>query len=212
MLRLPFSSLPLFSFFLPLTHTYVHTYIHTHRHAHIDTYTHTHTYTTQQSFRLSQTHIHTFASLIIPLRAKRPLDPERYAHPLAPVSGGWATPWKIALLHDTISPGFAIPSYVRCSWEAEKRKEQNCRRSHRFSSVIQISPTHLSFVSSLLANQWNFGTLRPYNLNQFLSSTYRNIVALESSLIHWFACILVVYDRDSSFGILERELFEIIFQ
>lgn len=90
MLRLPFSSLPLFSFFftpLPPAHTYIH--IHADTRAHKHTYTQTpHTHTTQQSFRLSQTHIHTFASLIIPLRAKRPLDPERYAHPLAPVSGG----------------------------------------------------------------------------------------------------------------------------
>lgn len=62
MLRLPFSSLPLFSFFLPLTriYSYVRTYIHTytqtraHRHVH----THTHIHHTAEFPAFSDTHTH----------------------------------------------------------------------------------------------------------------------------------------------------------
>lgn len=179
MLRLPFSSLPLFSFFftpLPPAHTYIH--IHADTRAHKHTYTQTpHTHTTAEFPAFSDTHTH-IRFVNYPVASETSTRPRKVCPPPCTGFRGWATPWKIALLHDTISPGFAIPSYVRCSWEAEKRKERNCRRSHRFSSVIQISPLpRFSFVSPPIIK----GTLRPYNLNQFLFNTERkNIVALES--------------------------------
>lgn len=157
MLRLPFSSLPLFSFFLPLFHPLIHTYTQTRVHTHI----HTHIYITHHTTEFpafSDTHTH-IRFVNYPVASETSTRPRKVCPPPCTGFRGWATPWKIALLHDTISPGFAIPSYVRCSWEAEKRKERNCRRSHRFL-VIQISPSHFSFVPPPAIK----GTLELYDL------------------------------------------------
>lgn len=161
MLRLPFSSLPLFSFFFPLFHPLIHTYIYTQTRAHINTHTHrhhTHTHHTAEFPAFSDTHTH-IRFVNYPVASETSTRPRKVCPPPCTGFRGWATPWKIALLHDTISPGFAIPSYVRCSWEAEKRKERNCRRSHRFSSVIQISPPPPLFFRFSTDNQGNFTTL-----------------------------------------------------
>lgn len=165
MLRLPFSSLPLFSFFLPLFHPLIHTYTQTRVHTHIHTHTST-SHTTQQSFRLSQTHIHTFASLIIPLRAKRPLDPERYAHPLAPRFQGVSHPLENSSTprHDFSWLCYSLLRTMLLGGRKAKRTELSA-----VPSILGYTdfPLPLFFRSST-GNQGNFGTLRPYNLNQFL--------------------------------------------
>lgn len=155
MLRLPFSSLPLFSFFLPLFHPLIHTYTQTRVHTHI----HTHIYITHHTTEFpafSDTHTH-IRFVNYPVASETSTRPRKVCPPPCTGFRGWATPWKIALLHDTISPGFAIPSYVRCSWEAEKNGIVGGPIDswlYRFPP-----PTFLSFLHRQSRELWNFTTL-----------------------------------------------------
>lgn len=100
-------------FFSSITHSpnYIHRHMHTH---------------TQKSLWHAQTHTNTHIRFVnYPVANETSTRPRKVCPSPRTGSRGRATPWKIALLHDTISPGFAIPSYVRCSWEAGTRKERN---------------------------------------------------------------------------------------